>query len=131
MHYSNAKPKIMQGTFSHEPECSAEVLSTGDHSMAKHTQEEGSGTEREAEQEKYPTRGWRTVSLHLSCHMCQNLVTSACSVLVSSFTVTAHCLLWHYSLIQSKHLNAISSSCSALPKGHYHEAFGLLLFESG
>lgn len=29
--------------------CSAEVLSTGGHGMAKHTQEEMSGTEREAE----------------------------------------------------------------------------------
>lgn len=94
--------------------CSAEVVSADDEGMTEHAEEEVSGTEREAEREKFPV-GQMTRSSHLSephvpqtnnsCLLCADIhdnLPMACS---------GQC-----HLTQSKHLNCVSFSCTFLPK---------------
>lgn len=94
----------------------AEVVSADNHGTTWHAEEEVSGTEREAEQEKFPT-GQRTVSLHLSE---PHVPPANYSCLLHAGNNTHDNLpivcSGKYHLAQSKQLNGVSFSCTFLPK---------------
>lgn len=118
MHYSNAKPKITQGMFSHEPEC---LFSWGserwwsEHGQAHPGRSAGERKGGRIEKVSYqrPEDGVTpSVTPHVpkpsnSCLLCaghniHDNLPIACS--------------GKYCLIQSKQLNGISFSCAAIPK---------------